>query len=75
MATKQKLTLYFPPDLLEEARQEAERQERTVSWILQKAWEFARHEIHKLPSADAPLRAQNTSKRSESEDSCYSQTG
>ena len=56
MATKQKLTLYFPPDLLEEARLEAQRQERTVSWILQKAWEFARQEIHKLPSADEPFR-------------------
>ncbi len=55
MATKQKLTLYFPPELLEEARLEAQRQERTVSWILQKAWEFARQEIHKLPSADEPL--------------------
>ncbi|MBQ9395306.1 MAG: TIGR04563 family protein [Proteobacteria bacterium] len=53
MATKQKLTLYFPPELLEEARIEAERQERTVSWILQKAWEFARHEIHKMPCADS----------------------
>ena len=57
MATKQKLTLYFPPDLLEEARQEAERQERTVSWILQKAWEFARKEIHKMPGADDPICA------------------
>ena len=56
MATKQKLTLYFPPDLLEEARIEAQRQERTVSWILQKAWEFARQEIHKLPSANEPMR-------------------
>ena len=55
MATKQKLTLYFPPELLEEARNEALRQERTVSWILQKAWEFARHEIHKMPGADDPL--------------------
>ncbi|MBO4349442.1 MAG: TIGR04563 family protein [Proteobacteria bacterium] len=57
MATKQKLTLYFPPDLLEEARLEAQRQERTVSWILQKAWEFARQEIHKLPSADEPFHS------------------
>lgn len=55
MATKQKLTLYFPPELLEEARTEALRQERTVSWILQKAWEFARNEIHKMPGADDPL--------------------
>jgi uncharacterized small protein (TIGR04563 family) len=73
MATKQKLTLYFPPDLLEEARLEAERQERTVSWILQKAWEFARHEIHKLPSADAPLRTQSVPQGAESDDNWCSQ--
>lgn len=57
MAIKQKLTLYFPPELLEEARLEAQRQERTISWILQKAWEFARHDIHRLPSANAPLES------------------
>ncbi len=73
MATKQKLTLYFPPELLEEARLEASRQERTVSWILQKAWEFARHEIHKLPSADAPLRA--SVEQETRDESWCSQTG
>ena len=52
MSTKQKLTLYFPPNLLDEARQEAQRQERTVSWILQKAWEYARQEIKKMPDAN-----------------------
>lgn len=52
MATKEKLTLYFPPDLLEEARQEALRQDRTVSWILQKAWQYARQDIRRLPNAD-----------------------
>lgn len=52
MATKEKMTLYFPPELLEEARQEAQRQERTVSWILQKAWEFARQDIRRFPNAD-----------------------
>ncbi|MCL2325323.1 MAG: TIGR04563 family protein [Proteobacteria bacterium] len=54
MATKQKLTLYFPQDLLEEARLEAQRQERTVSWILQKAWQIARDNIRDLPGADSP---------------------
>ena len=43
MAIKQKLTLYFPPELLEEAKLEARRQERTVSWILQKAWDKQPH--------------------------------
>ena len=61
MAIKQKLTLYFPPELLEEAKLEARRQERTVSWILQKAWEFARGEIHRLPSAEDPFGALDSS--------------
>ena len=55
MTAKQKLTLYFPPNLLEEARFEAQRQERTVSWILQKAWEFARKDIQQLPNAGEPV--------------------
>ncbi len=62
MATKQKLTLYFPPELLEEAREEALRQDRTISWILQKAWLYARQEIKRMPSADGPQTKQTDEK-------------
>ena len=62
MATKQKLTLYFPPELLEEAKEEAIRQDRTISWILQKAWLYARQEIRRMPSADGPQIKRNDEK-------------
>jgi uncharacterized small protein (TIGR04563 family) len=52
MAAKKKLTLYFPEDMLEETRTEAERQERSLSWIIQTAWKIARGEIQTYPSVD-----------------------
>lgn len=39
---KQRQSLYFPDDMLEEIRHEARRQDRTLSWIVQKAWEIAK---------------------------------
>lgn len=56
MATKQKFTIYFPEDMLEETRHEAMRQDRTVSWILQKAWLIARRDIQHFPAADETWR-------------------
>lgn len=52
MAAKKKLTLYFPEELLDETKAEAERQERSISWILQTAWRIARTEITTYPSVD-----------------------
>ncbi len=42
---------YFPEDMLEEISKEAMRQDRTLSWMAQKAWRIARDEIKKLPRA------------------------
>jgi uncharacterized small protein (TIGR04563 family) len=52
MAAKKKLTLYFPEDMLDETRIEAERQDRSLSWIIQTAWKIARNEIQTYPSVD-----------------------
>lgn len=50
MATdKRKQSLYFPEDMLEELRAEADRQDRSLSWLVQRAWEIARSEIMRLP--------------------------
>ncbi len=49
MAAKEKLTLYFPPELLEEAKREAQRQERSISWIMQTAWMVARDHLKAMP--------------------------
>ena len=49
---KRKQSLYFPEDMLREIEEEAVRQDRSKSWIVQKAWMIARKEIRKFPSAN-----------------------
>ena len=49
---KRKQSLYFPQDMLEEIQREAERQDRSLSWIVQRAWKTARNELKKFPSAN-----------------------
>jgi len=54
MATsdKRKQSLYFPEEMLKEIGAEATRQDRSLSWIVQKAWKAARKEIMNIPSVD-----------------------
>ena len=54
MATsdKRKQSLYFPEEMLLEIKAEAQRQDRSLSWIVQKAWKLARTEIAKYPSVN-----------------------
>lgn len=49
---KRKQSLYFPESMLEEIKEEAARLDRSLSWIVQRAWKIARAEIKKLPSVD-----------------------
>ncbi|MCP4600525.1 MAG: TIGR04563 family protein [Proteobacteria bacterium] len=51
---KRKQSLYFPEDMLREITVEAGRQDRSLSWIVQKAWRVAREDIMKYPSIDEP---------------------
>ena len=57
---KRKQSLYFPEDMLKEIEFEAERQDRSLSWIVQQAWKIARTDLKKMPSPndvfDAPLK-------------------
>jgi uncharacterized small protein (TIGR04563 family) len=48
---KRKHSLYFSADLLKEIGDEATRQDRSLSWIVQKAWRLARREIMGAASA------------------------
>ena len=52
MATsdKRKQSLYFPEEMLKEIGAEATRQDRSLSWIVQKAWKAARKDIMSIPS-------------------------
>jgi len=49
---KRKQSLYFPEEMLTEITNEATRQDRSLSWIVQKAWKIARNEIKGYPSVN-----------------------
>ena len=51
---KRKQSLYFPEEMLKEIQAEATRQDRSLSWIVQKAWKVGRKEIAKYASANDP---------------------
>ena len=54
MAVKQrkvKQSVYLPEDMLTQLRQEADRLERPVSWLLNRAWSIALPQIGALPDA------------------------
>jgi uncharacterized small protein (TIGR04563 family) len=50
-----KQSLYFPEDMLEEIQREADRQDRSLSWVVQQAWRLARTELKRIPSVDDVL--------------------
>ena len=49
---KRKQSLYFPEQMLKEIQAEAARQDRSLSWIVQKAWKIARADIQRFPSIE-----------------------
>jgi uncharacterized small protein (TIGR04563 family) len=49
---KRKQSLYFPEMALEEIKVEAQRLERSLSWVVQRAWKEARAEIKALPGVN-----------------------
>ena len=49
---KRKQSLYFPVSMLKEMQQEAERQERPLSWLMQQAWRLARGQIASYPGVN-----------------------
>ena len=49
---KRKQSLYFPEEYLDEIRDESLRQDRSMSWLVQKAWEIARETIMAFPGSD-----------------------
>lgn len=55
MADKRKQSLYFPEDMLEDIRTEANRLDRSLSWIVQRCVRIALPEIRKLPSVNDVL--------------------
>jgi uncharacterized small protein (TIGR04563 family) len=56
---KRKQSLYFPEEMLKEIGDEATRQDRSLSWIVQKAWKAARKDIMNIPSVEGFSGDQN----------------
>jgi uncharacterized small protein (TIGR04563 family) len=46
-------TIYFRPLIIEELRREASRHDRSISWLLQRAWRLARDEVRSAPARDS----------------------
>lgn len=46
-----KQSLYLPEALLREIQAEAQRQDRSPSWIVQRAWILAREQVRAMPGA------------------------
>jgi len=51
-SSKRKQSLYFPEEMLSEIQEEATRQDRSLSWIVQRAWNAARFKIGKMPGTN-----------------------
>jgi uncharacterized small protein (TIGR04563 family) len=49
---KRKQSLYFPEQMLIEMKEEATRLNRSLSWVVQRAWKVARREVKKMPGTN-----------------------
>lgn len=63
---KRKQSLYFPEEMLKEIQDEANRQDRSLSWIVQQAWRIARTEIMRFPSVNDVLESSSSNRESDS---------
>jgi len=43
-----KQSFYFPQEMLDEIVAEAQRLDRSLSWVVQRAWRIARKEIERM---------------------------
>jgi len=51
-ADKRKQSLYFPETMLVEIKGEAQRLNRSLSWVIQRAWKVARKTVRELPGTN-----------------------
>jgi len=51
---RRKQSLYFPREMLEEIDAEATRLDRSMSWVIQRAWQAARERLSRMPGAAFP---------------------
>jgi uncharacterized small protein (TIGR04563 family) len=51
---KRKQSLYFPETMLKDLQHEADRLDRSLSWVVQRCVRIGMMELKKLPSTDEP---------------------
>ena len=51
---KRKQSLYFPEEMLREIEHEAQRLDRSLSWVVQQAWRLARAQMARIPGVNDP---------------------
>lgn len=51
---KRKQSLYFPEEMLHELHKEAERLDRSLSWIVQRCVKIGMSQVKQLPSVNEP---------------------
>ena len=59
---KRKLSLYFREEMLRDIAAEAARLDRSLSWVMQRAWQIARKDLRRIPSVDEPVSAEEEAK-------------
>ncbi|GMU01653.1 hypothetical protein KH5H1_57730 [Corallococcus caeni] len=62
---KRKQSLYFPEEMLKEIQEEANRQDRSLSWVVQQAWKIARDRIKSFPAVNDVTGDERTDPREE----------
>jgi len=58
-----KQSLYFPEEMLNEIQSQAQRLDRSLSWVVQQAWKIAKAELRKVPSPNDMLDDDSTAQR------------
>ena len=53
---KRKQSLYFPETMLKDLQHEADRLDRSLSWVVQRCVRIGMLGLKKLPSTDEPAR-------------------
>ena len=50
-----KQSLYFPDEMLQEIQTQAQRLDRSLSWVVQQAWKISKTDLRKIPSPNDML--------------------
>ena len=58
-----KQSLYFPDEMLGEIQTQAQRLDRSLSWVVQQAWKIAKQELRRIPSPNDMLDDDPNSQR------------